>query len=195
MQMFVVLKKNFTNLTNYINILNVGNKFSVIGLTETWTNSNSDNTKLYNIDGYSSVFRSRTKANQTKRNRNLNRTAGGVGLYINNNLNFKERHDIITDEVSVSLFIEILREKKSNILIGVLYRPPGLNLTLFHNEFDKLLTKISNQNKLCYLMGDYNINLLNSDVHSGTDVFINSLTASSFYPLIDKPTRITIYPH
>ena len=45
--------------------------------------------------------------------------------------------------------------------------------------------------KIVYLMGDFNINLLNEDVHPLTNEFINVLSSHSFYPGITKPTRIT----
>ena len=40
-------------------------------------------------------------------------------------------------------------------------------------------------------MGDFNINLLNTDSHQHTNEFFNLMTSNSFYPLISKPTRIT----
>ena len=40
-------------------------------------------------------------------------------------------------------------------------------------------------------MGDFNINLLNEDVHTPTNEFIDLMTSYSFYPSITKPTRIT----
>ena len=40
-------------------------------------------------------------------------------------------------------------------------------------------------------MGDFNINLLNEDVHTLTNDFINIMSSYSLYPSITKPTRIT----
>ena len=46
--------------------------------------------------------------------------------------------------------------------------------------------------KISYLMGDFNINLLNYDMHrQATNDFVNLLTSNSFFPLISKPTRFT----
>ena len=42
----------------------------------------------------------------------------------------------------------------------------------------------------CLLMGDFNINLLNGDSHSGTEDFVNTLGSHAFHPQILKPTRI-----
>ena len=40
-------------------------------------------------------------------------------------------------------------------------------------------------------MGDYNINLLKSNVHSPTSDFLEMMYDKSFYNLISRPTRIT----
>ena len=48
------------------------------------------------------------------------RSGGGVGLFVNNNINFKLRPDLSTfdSQIMESLFIEIIRPKLSNIIIG-----------------------------------------------------------------------------
>ena len=40
-------------------------------------------------------------------------------------------------------------------------------------------------------MGDFNLNLLNSDSHIGTEEFLNILGSNFFNPHILQPTRIT----
>jgi hypothetical protein len=40
-------------------------------------------------------------------------------------------------------------------------------------------------------MGDFNVNLLNEDIHTQTNEFVNIVTSHSLYPSITKPTRIT----
>jgi hypothetical protein len=42
-------------------------------------------------------------------------------------------------------------------------------------------------------MGDFNINLLNSNSHKPTNDFVDILLLNSFYPTISKPTRITYH--
>jgi endonuclease/exonuclease/phosphatase family metal-dependent hydrolase len=51
--------------------------------------------------------------------------------------------------------------------------------------------KIDKENKICYLMGDFNIDLLKSESCDYANRFIEQLFTSSFVPLITKPTRIT----
>ena len=45
--------------------------------------------------------------------------------------------------------------------------------------------------KLAYIMGDYNINLLNHATHAPTVAFLNMMYSNGFIPLIIRPTRST----
>jgi hypothetical protein len=56
---------------------------------------------------------------------------------------------------------------------------------------NEILENINRENKLCYLMGDFNIDLFKSESCDHTNHFIEQLFTSSFFPLITKPTRIT----
>ena len=42
-------------------------------------------------------------------------------------------------------------------------------------------------------MGDFNLDLLNNDLHSATKEFINALFSHFLYLLISRPTRLTSY--
>ena len=43
-----------------------------------------------------------------------------------------------------------------------------------------------------YIMGDFNINLLDIDGHIPSSEFLETMYSSSFFPLITKPTRVTV---
>ena len=63
------------------------------------------------------------------------------------------------------------------------------------NEFDdycinNLLNKLSKENKTVFLLGDFNIDLLNYDQHSLTNEFLDSHSSHMFLPHIAQPTRI-----
>ena len=47
-----------------------------------------------------------------------------------------------------------------------IYRPPYTNVDLFLDEFDRMLHKVNLENKDVYLMGDFNIDLLQEDKFS-----------------------------
>ena len=98
-----------------------------------------------------------------------NKGDGSVCLYIDENIAYSLRndlHQIKHPEYTESLFIEIERNRSKNIVVGIVYRPPDQDMNKFNKFADSLLRKITkNENKLVYIMGDFNINLLNADIH------------------------------
>jgi len=50
---------------------------------------------------------------------------------------------------------------------------------------------LSAENKFSYLLGDYNIDLLKESSNKQISDFLNLIYSFSFYPTINKPTRIT----
>ena len=54
-----------------------------------------------------------------------------------------------------------------------------------------MLSKTKRENKQVYIMGDFNINLLNSEKHNLTSEFLQLMYSNSYLPLINKPTRVT----
>ena len=50
------------------------------------------------------------------------------------------------------------------------------------NYLNKLLEKISKEQKSVFLLGDFNVNLLNYNEHNQTNEFLDSLASISFMP-------------
>ena len=92
----------YEDLQAYITYLQY--TFSVIGLTETWLNTENNN--KYQIPQYKYIGKVRE-----------NKQGGGVGLYVNKAYHFKERDDLAInfDDVIESQFIEITA-KPNNII-------------------------------------------------------------------------------
>ena len=55
------------------------------------------------------------------------------------------------------------------------------------------MTRISKENKYIYLMGDFNLNLMNHESHQQTSEFLDIMYSNMLLPLITRPTRITSY--
>ena len=55
------------------------------------------------------------------------------------------------------------------------------------------LSVISKNKKLCYVAGDYNLDLLCCNDHTSTQEFVKNLFSYMFIPLINKPTWITAH--
>ena len=73
----------------------------------------------------------------------------------------------------------------------MVYRAPDNNLTTFVKDFDEVLDKITKVNKLCYIMGDFNVNIMNYQTNNLTGQFLDSMYSNLLSPLINRPTRIT----
>ena len=71
-------------------------------------------------------------------------------------------------------------------MLLTLIKNPGFNKNL-----NPLLDKLSKENKRVFLLGDFNINLLNYNDHQPTDEFLDSLASNSFLPCFLQPTRLT----
>ena len=138
----------------------------------------------YHLQGYNLEICTRVK-----------KKGGGVCMYVDGKMPYNMRNDLNelnNPKDTESLFIEIEKQKSKNIVIGVIYRPPDQNMKEFNKFIDTLLSKIADQEKkLLYNMGDFNINLLNNDVHESNGEFVDILSSHSLYASIVKPTRIT----
>lgn len=172
------LNKNFRSITSLLSRTNC--KLTAIGLSETWLNPISSNT--FNIDGYKFVCRSRTE-----------KIGGGVGLFIDDSYAYQIRNDLsfIKDYIE-TIFIEVAQKNEVNIIIGCVYRPPNSDVTLFNFDVLSILNILGkNRKTLTFVMGDFNLDLLDSDSHAPTNEFLNNLMSHSFLPTIRHPTRIT----
>ena len=123
-------------------------------------------------------------------------THGGTGLYVHKSLASKSRNDLklIPPHPGVfeSTFIEIILPGRKNLIVGCIYRHPSNNYTVnqFNNDYiEPLLQKISSENKICSLMGDFNIDLLKTSSLSDVNKFFNTLSSNFFAPYILQPTR------
>ena len=53
-----------------------------------------------------------------------------------------------------------------------------------------VLDIIKKENKICYFLGDYNLDLFNAEKHIKTGEFVDLMFSHHFIPLINKPTRV-----
>ena len=87
--------------------------------------------------------------------------------------------------------IEISNPRRSNIIIGCIYRHPNMDLDEFNNNYlNILLDKLSKENKSVFLLGDFNVDLLKCYKHAPTNEFLDSLSSHLFLPHRAKSTRI-----
>ena len=107
-------------------------------------------------------------------------------LYIASHLSYKPRPDLNIYKANQleSAFVEIINPKKRNIVI--------MDVLDFKNNYlSQIFEIVSKERKQVFLLGDFNINLLNYNDHHPTNDFLDSLASNSFIPYILHPTRIT----
>lgn len=167
------LPKNHERMLHFISSLNY--EFSVIALTETWLTEQSKELGLYELHSYNSTHFVRQS-----------RSGGGVSIFVHKDLDFIIRHDLAVklNETEIeSVFIEILSDSRTkNLIIGSIYRPPNTDIVNFNQCFSSTLELINRENKICSILGDFNINLFNKETHSATDDFLNYLNENFFSP-------------
>ena len=149
--------------------------------------------QLHPITAYHDLYQ--PKGYNVIENHRDSRIGGGVALCIQDHLSVTKRPDIsVYCSYIESVFVEIDKDQlgsDKNIVIGTIYRPPGHDLDTFILEIEKILDVLHKENKTIYIMGDYNINLLNSDTHNPTGSFLDTMYSNMLYPLITRPTRVT----
>ena len=79
--------------------------------------------------------------------------------------------------------LEYANNSRSIIL---LYRPPSGDLRLFNIELEAIISKLSDKN--CYILGDYNVNLLNLNTKSQQD-FEEIVISNGYCPCISISTH------
>ena len=90
-----------------------------------------------------------------------------------------------------TVFIEFSDMNNTKCILGTIYRPPNTNIDEFLNGMNKILQAVQNENKKCYIMGDYNVDLLKTQSHGQSAAFVDLMFTHSFLPMINRPTRVT----
>ena len=172
------LAANYDKLSHMLDELK--HSFSIIGLTETKHKLDREQMYQNNLPEYDFI----SQPSHTN--------AGGTGFYVKTNLSYSLRSDLSCSSVEFeSIWIEVDSNLHHNIICGVVYRHPNSDLEAFMVFLNQVLDKISQENKFCVIMGDFNLNLLNYETHGGTDEFLNTMGSYFYHPEILQPTRIT----
>ena len=174
------LNKNFDKLEHLLKCTN--KVFDIIAVTETRITKQTFLTTNINLRNYAIEF-SPTES-----------SIGGTLFYIASHLSFKPRPDleIYKSNHLEATFVEIINPKKSNIVIGCIYKHQNMDVTDFKNNYlSQIFEILSKEQKQVFVLGDFNINLLNYNDNQPTNGFLDSLASDSFVSYILNPTRIT----
>ena len=151
--------------------------FDVIGVSEIWNSIKNPIVTNVDIPGY--TFYS-TQSNSQN---------GGVGLYIRQSFVTYPRNDLnlISDDFEV-IWVEVDNKRNKNYLFCCTYRHPNSDIENITSYFKTTLPTIANKN--VFIMGDFNVNLLNYDSHNPSREFINNFFSHNYIPSIHHPTRV-----
>ena len=154
-------------------------QFDVIGLSETREQSNGFLSDV-NMNGY--VIHSQ----------HSNNSAGGVALYVKFKLDHFIREDLfVLEDEFETLWVEIKNSKGQTFLCCCAYRHPNTDIKKFNDHIDDIMQNLFKEKKLLFLMGDFNVNLLNYECHIDTNDFINTMISHYLSPYILHSTRVT----
>ena len=172
------LSKHIDELKNVLHASKI--IFDFIGVSETKQLINKDFISNVDIEGYH-VYSQPSKS-----------SSGGVAIYVNNKLDHFRKDDLcVIEDDFESLWIEIKNNKGKNIICGCIYRHPNRDPDNVFEYIENTLSKIDSNKYQIFIMGDYNIDLLQHEHNSLSNDFINTMIAKSFLLYILQPTKVT----
>ena len=160
--------------------------FDIIALSETWNPENTkDSFRPKRLEGYLE-YHGVTGSSMK----------GGCGFYVKENFTPIPRNDLefkISDigSETENCWIELVNNSGPNVLVGVFYRHPSKNNSLFLEKLKVTLKKINREKKKTIICGDFNLNLLNYETDKQISSFLSTMFQNNFQPCITEPTRIT----
>lgn len=154
--------------------------FSIICFSETWLTS--DDRDLYGLTGYDCEYDHRSGCSY-----------GGSAIFVSKQLTYSRRTDLkINVPKCESVWVEIDPIDSSDLkktVFGTVYRSPSSNASDFCEAFFLVLDKLSFESKNVFIMGDFNINLLDS-ANPITSNYISGFCSYGYQSLINTPTRV-----
>ena len=155
---------------------------NIIGVTETKLKLNSDSIE---IGGY--IFEDCRTTTE----------AGGAGLYISEDINYKVREDLsIQIDQCEDKWIEVTTKSskssqiETQIVVGIVYRHPRGSIKRLRDKICKNIDYMNNNGIQFVIMGDLNVNLLKYNIAGTVTDYLNNIQGAGCLSFINKPTRV-----
>ena len=119
---------------------------------------------------------------------------GGTGIFISDNLTFKQRPDLLINKSGrlETTFIELIFPNKRNVDHDCVCKHRSMRINRFNSEYlTPLLTNTQKEENACTLIGDFNINLLNAQANINISEFYDNMSSYFFASCILQPIRLT----
>jgi exonuclease III len=164
-------RTNFDEFRLYISSLSFN--YAIIALTE--TNLNENNDFNFELNNYRSINHF---------------TKHGLKIFYLNSLKVEVESSLnYNDQFKETLFIKIKSRALGYLLFGVVYRPHGASIQQFNESFqDCILNKLKPLDPVI-MTGDFNINLLNSNISHDVQDFESIMYEANMSSSINKITR------
>ena len=148
-------------------------------MSETWNSfENPIETNVEN-PGYSFPYQSHSQN-------------GGVALYVKSGLTLISRPDLSKDSTDFeSVWLEIENKSGQNYLFCCAYRHPSTSIDSFSEYLQEVLSNPAVYSKLVFILGDFNINLLNYNSCTPITNHVYFLFSKQFLPYIIHPSRVS----
>ena len=174
------LSLHFDELVSTLSILKIN--FDVICVSETWNSFDVPTKTNVEIPGYS-YFHSQSHTQN-----------GGVALYVKSGLTPIPRPDLSKDSTDFeSVWVEVENKQGKNYLFSCIYRHPTLSFDTFNEYLQETLSNPAVFNKHVFILGDFNINLLNYNSSTPITNYVNFLFSQQFLPYIIHPSRVSAH--
>ena len=88
--------------------------------------------------------------------------AGGAAIYVRSDIDYKFRDELNAPEDEFeSIWVEVDTSTTKNMLCGCIYRHPDTDVEKFIKYLDTVFSKAKVERKLVFILGNFNIILLN----------------------------------
>lgn len=118
------------------------------------------------------------------------RHGGGVCIYLCSSINYKIRDDFIPSELE-GVCVEIIKAHIRPFLVTTIYRPPN-SANNFIENIKKFVKTIDDENKVIYILGDFNCNILKTECDTATKNLKSFCDLYQMSQLIKEGTQITM---
>ena len=173
---------NANNAKLYQLMSSLNSAFEIIILSEIWS---------VNIDHYANLFPNYSFYYTIP----VESIVGGVGAFVHNSLSTTVHK--IDSNMQRSKFMEVLLLEISkngyHSILGCFYRHPSFKLSNFLSYLENINQNFFSKfmSNHCFLIGDFNANLLKYDTEKEVAEYLDSILGFNFIPLSTIPTRIT----
>ena len=124
---------------------------------------------------------------------NPRKIAGGVGVYISKNLNYRVvKHNWLEIEECEDIWLNVVEPCTNSIInVIVLCRHPTHAKKKFILKLYEALDEQPFANTTTYILGDVNLDINKFNHSTFAQNYLNGLISKGFVPLITQPTRVT----